>query len=159
MVTWGQLVTNPALFVACGAGSGLSPVASGTIGTLFSWLCYAPLRVLMTSEIVFATFLLLMFALGVICCELAGRYLGMADHDAIVWDEIVPFWALLWLVPDTIVWQSVAFLLFRLFDIAKPWPCSYFDLEVKNGFGVMMDDLVAAFYAVLCIAVAKHLDL
>jgi phosphatidylglycerophosphatase A len=98
-------------------------------------------------------FLLASLVVGVIACERAGRALGVHDHGAIVWDEIVPFWLVLFLIPGGLLWQGAAFALFRLFDITKPWPASYFDREVKNGFGVMADDVVAAFFTLLTLAV------
>ena len=138
-------------FIACGLGSGLSPWASGTVGTLLAWLLYPLLRLAMPEPLYFAAFLLLAFAYGVLACERTGRALGVADHGAIVWDEIVPFWCVLFFAPATLPWQLAAFLLFRFFDIVKPAPANWFDQKMKNGFGVMMDDLVAAAYSVLVI--------
>jgi len=102
-----------------------------------------------------AIFLLLGFAIGVSACQITGRALGVVDHGAIVWDEIVPFWLVLLFVPAELLWQLAAFLWFRFYDILKPQPARFFDTQVKNGFGVMMDDLVAAGYTVLTIAVFK----
>lgn len=149
------LLAHPAHFVACGCGSGLSPFAPGTAGTLFAWITYGPLREALGTDAFFAVFLLLAFALGVVACEIAGRNLGIVDHGAIVWDEIVPFWAVLLLTPAGLIWQALAFLGFRFYDIVKPPPARWFDTQVKNGFGVMMDDVVAAGYTVLTLAVLK----
>lgn len=149
------LFAHPAHFVACGCGSGLSPVAPGTVGTLFAWLTYPLLRMAYPADLNFALFLALMFAFGAWCCQVAGRHLGVVDHGAIVWDEIVPFWAVLLLTPAGLVWQLAAFLWFRFYDIVKPPPADFFDTEVKNGFGVMMDDLAAAGYTVLTLALFK----
>lgn len=149
------LLAHPAHFIACGLGSGLSRWAPGTMGTLFAWLTYGLVRALF-GEGGFAIFLACGFVLGVWACQLTGRALGEADHGSIVWDEIVPFWFVLFMAPGSFAWQGAAFALFRLFDIFKPWPASYFDRQ-KNGFGVMMDDVCAALYAVFCLAVLKFL--
>lgn len=151
------LLAHPAHFVACGCGSGLSGFAPGTVGTLFAWATYPLLRLAYPADINFALFLMLMFVFGVWCCQVTGRHLGVVDHGAIVWDEIVPFWAVLLLTPPGLIWQLAAFLWFRFYDIVKPPPADYFDTQVKNGFGVMMDDLVAAGYTVLTLALIKVL--
>lgn len=153
----GFIFQSPHHFIACGLGSGLSPWASGTVGTLFAWLLYPLLRLIMPDPIHFAVFLLLAFIYGVLACERTGRRLGIADHGAIVWDEIVPYWCVLLLTPTGLAWQLVAFLLFRFFDIVKPPPANWFDQKMKNGLGVMMDDLVAAAYAVLVIFILQIL--
>ena len=151
------LFRHPAHLIACGFGSGLSPWASGTAGTLFAWLTYPFLRGLFPDELTLAVFLALAFVLGVTACHITGRNLGVVDHGAIVWDEIVPFWLVLLMTPDTLLWQLAAFLWFRFYDIVKPPPANYFDKQVKNGLGVMMDDLVAAGYTILTLALFKAL--
>lgn len=148
---------HPAHLIACGFGSGLAPFASGTFGTLFAWLTYPWLRDLLPDDLAFAVFLLLVFTLGVTACQITGRNLGVTDHGAIVWDEIVPFWAVLFLAPDTLLWQLAAFLGFRFYDIVKPPPARWFDTQVKNGLGVMMDDVIAAGYTMLTLALGKAL--
>jgi phosphatidylglycerophosphatase A len=92
------------------------------------------------------------FALGVWACDRTGRDLGVADHGGMVWDEVAAIWLVLALVPAGWVTQGVAFLLFRLFDITKPPPIRQFDARLKNGFGVMFDDLLAALYVLLLFA-------
>jgi len=151
------LLRHPAHLIACGFGSGLVPVAPGTAGTLFAWLTYPLLRGFVPDDLAFAGLLAILFVLGIAACEIAGRTLGEADHGSIVWDEIVPFWTVLSFVPSGFFWQLAAFLAFRGFDIIKPPPADFFDRRVKNGFGVMMDDLVAAAYAVFAIALLKAL--
>ncbi len=160
------LFSDPAHFVACGCGSGLSPFAPGTAGTAFAWATYPLLRMAFGDDVVCLAALLLLFALGVAACHITGRHLGVVDHGAIVWDEIVPFWAVLVFLPSAIVgpphgfavswqgaaWQTAAFLLFRFFDIVKPPPANWFDSQIKNGFGVMMDDAIAALYTLLALA-------
>ena len=151
------LFSHPAHFVACGCGSGLFPFASGTAGTLFAWATYPLLRMGLPPDPVFALALGLMFALGVAACNITGRHLGVVDHGAIVWDEIVPFWAVLMFTPTGLSWQLAAFLMFRFYDIIKPQPARFFDREVHNGFGVMMDDAIAAAYTLLTLAVFKNI--
>lgn len=148
------VLSNPFHLIACGFGSGLSPFASGTVGTLFAWASFPLLQAYFT-EGDLLLFLVAAFVLGIAACHQTGRALGVADHGAIVWDEIVPFWLVLLMTPDHWFWQTAAFFLFRLFDIVKLPPAGYFDAEVKNGLGVMCDDLFAALHTLLVIAVAK----
>ncbi len=145
------LFSHPAHFIACGLGSGLSPVAPGTAGTLAAWALF-PLLKPYFSDFAFLVFLLLAFVIGVAAAGRTGRDLGVADHGSIVWDEIVPFWLLLLLTPDDWRWQATAFLLFRFFDIVKPQPARWIDGHMKTGFGVMLDDVVAAGYALVVLA-------
>lgn len=150
------LLSHPAHLLACGLGSGLSPIAPGTAGTLFAWLSYHLIKPFY-SDLGFGLFLLVGFVLGVFACERTGKALGVADHGAIVWDEIVPFWLVLLLTPAGWLWQAAAFLLFRIFDIVKPPPAAMIDTTMKSGLGVMLDDVVAAGYTLVCLAVFKHL--
>jgi len=98
-------------------------------------------------------FLVVCFIGGVLAAHRTGADLGVIDHGSIVWDEIVPFWLVLVFCPAGWVWQTAAFFLFRFFDIVKPQPARYFDEKVKNGFGVMTDDLIAGGYTVLTLSV------
>jgi len=149
------LFAHPAHLVACGFGSGLSPFAPGTVGTLFAWASFLLLRPWM-GDAVLLGFLLVCLVGGVFAVHKAGADLGVIDHGSIVWDEIVPFWFVLFFRPAGLWWQATAFVLFRLFDIFKPQPAKYFDQKVKNGFGVMADDLVAAAYSLLILALLRH---
>lgn len=150
------MLAHPLHLFALGFGSGLSPYAPGTFGTLFAWASFRALDIALPAD-VFLLLIFLSFVLGIVAIEKTGIALGEIDHGGIVWDEIVPFWAVLWLLAqvmaDNLIWQGVAFALFRIYDIKKPWPASYYDRQVKNGYGVMMDDVVAAFYTVLTLAV------
>ena len=154
--SWRFLLSHPAHFIAFGFGVGLVPVAPGTWGTLLAlpiyWLASPRLE-----PVEFVLLLAVLFALGVWACEVTGRAIGVADHGGMVWDETVAFLLVLFFVPVTLPWQSAAFLLFRLFDILKPPPIRYYECTFKNGFGVMFDDLIAAFYTLLVFAVAKTL--
>ncbi len=131
--------------MALGCGSGLAPKAPGTFGTLFGWVSFYLLAGL--SPLYFWLLWGVFLILGLWAMHIAGKHLGDPDHGAIVWDEILPFWALLYLLPFDFFAHSLAFVFFRLFDIKKPWPASYFDERVKNCFGVLMDDVVANIYA------------
>lgn len=142
--------------IALGFGSGLSPWAPGTIGTLFGWASFRALDMALPASLQLL-FILISFVIGIVAIEKTGKALNEVDHGGIVWDEIVPFWAVLWLLANTIgdnlLWQGVAFVLFRFFDITKPWPARYYDRHVKNGYGVMMDDVIAALYTAGSLAI------
>lgn len=149
---------HPAHVVAFGFGAGLAPFAPGTAGTLAA----IPLWWVLSDAVEPATLLAviaLLFALGVWACNVTGRHLGIADHGAMVWDEIVAFLLVLAFVPAEPAWQIAAFLLFRLFDIVKPAPIRDCERRFKGGFGVMFDDLLAAGYTLLLLAVFKRLFL
>ena len=145
------LIAHPAHFIALGFGSGLAPKAPGTFGTLAAlplfWLLQQAGLNLPALLFVIASG----FTLGFWACAVTGKNLGAADHGGIVWDEIVAMWLLLAFTPVTWIGWLAAFGLFRFFDILKPWPIRWFDVRLKNGFGVMFDDLLAAFYALLVI--------
>ena len=148
------LLAHPAHFLALGCGSGLAPWAPGTFGTLFAWLSFNLFQPYL-SDFTLLLVLTAAYLLGIRIIDITGRALGDPDHGSIVWDEMVPFWLVLLLTPDSFLWQLTAFALFRLFDITKPQPARYFDQHVKNGFGVMADDLVAAGYTLLGLALLK----
>lgn len=142
------VVSHPAHLIAFGFGSGLAPLAPGTVGTLLGlplfWLTVAIAPDLPNQIIL----LIAAFLLGVWACGRSGRALGVADHGGMVWDEIVAFALVLLFTPTGWPWIVAAFALFRLFDILKPWPIRLADTRLKNGFGVMFDDLLAAAYAI-----------
>ena len=141
------LFAHPAHFFALGFGSGLAQKAPGTFGTIVGlplfWLISGQSLSIQLSIIA------LLFVIGIYFCDVAGKNLGVADHGSIVWDEIVAMLLVLALTPFSAAWWLVAFLLFRLFDIWKPFPIRQFDAKLKNGFGVMFDDFLAAIYAIL----------
>lgn len=138
-------------WIALGFGSGLSPVAPGTVATLAAWVAFVLIDPLLP-DAAWAVLIAVGFAVGCWACERTGRDLGVADHGSLVWDEIVAFWAVLLLVPATFVSQLAAFFLFRLLDVLKPPPIRQVDRTVRGGFGVMLDDAVAAFLTVLAFA-------
>ena len=152
----GFLLSHPAHLIACGFGSGLSGFAPGTVGTLFAWATFPALFLWMSREQVLI-FIAISFIAGIFAIQKTGADLEEVDHGSIVWDEIAPFWLVLWYCPEHWLWQSVAFLLFRFFDIVKPQPARFFDQKVKNGFGVMMDDLVAAGYSIVVLVLLRQI--
>ncbi|HSN01684.1 MAG TPA: phosphatidylglycerophosphatase A [Rudaea sp.] len=146
------LLTHPTGWIACGFGSGLSPVAPGTTGSLLALLPWLALRELPLSW--FVVVLVLAFALGVWACDWAVRKLHIADPSAVVWDEFVGQWialAPLVLWPRGWAWIAAGFVLFRSFDIAKPWPVSWADRKISGGLGVMLDDVIAGIYAAIAL--------
>ena len=144
---------SPSGFLAFGFGSGLSPFAPGTMGTLVAVPFIFALRTL--NEAVFWLALLLLFALGVYLCGHVSRKLGVHDHGGIVWDEMLGYWLSAALVPLQWPWLLAAFLLFRFFDILKPWPIRQLDKKVSGGFGIMIDDVVAALFTLIILAVIQ----
>jgi phosphatidylglycerophosphatase A len=138
--------------VALGFGSGLLRPAPGTWGTLAGWAAFLVLDRWL-SPAAWLVVLTLTFVLGALCAQRTGTDLGRADDGAIVIDEIVAIWVVLLFLPPTLLAQSLGVLAFRAFDIVKPPPIGIIDRRFKNGFGVMADDLVAAFYALLTAAV------
>ncbi|MGH8750823.1 MAG: phosphatidylglycerophosphatase A family protein [Burkholderiales bacterium] len=154
--SWRFVLTHPAHFLAFGFGAGLMRGAPGTAGTLAAFPLYWFLNArLMPLELLIL--LGALFVLGFWICGKTGEDLGVHDHGGIVWDEIVAFLLVLVFTPDTFLWQAFAFLLFRFFDVLKPPPIGHFDKTLHGGFGVMLDDLLAAFYTLLVMAFWKTL--
>ena len=150
------LRSHPAHFCALGFGSGLAKKAPGTFGTLAGlpvfWLIsdlgfYVQLAII-----------LMLFLVGIYFCEKTGKALGVSDHGSIVWDEIVAIMLVLTVTPYQWKWWLAAFFLFRLFDIWKPAPIRQCDAMVKGGFGVMLDDLLAAVYAIVSLKILLWLS-
>lgn len=152
---------HPAHLLAIGFGSGLPRVMPGTFGTLFGWLLFNVLTWRFPEIFTPWTWAFLIsfgFIVGIWACNITGRNLGVADHGSMVWDEIVAIWlVLLFVTPASLSMQLAAFLIFRLFDMAKPPPIRQIERRFKDGFGVMIDDLIAAFLALLVIAVWIHI--
>ena len=155
-VRW--LLSHPAHFIALGFGAGLSSVAPGTVGTLWAWMTYLVLQSWLTPAdigVVIAIGLLV----GWWACTVSAQHMGVADPGAIVWDEVVAFWLVLWLWMPVGFWgQAAAFALFRFFDAAKPGPVAWADRVFKGhgwrgGWGILFDDLVAAFCTLLVLAI------
>jgi len=153
---WRFLLSHPAHLLSFGFGSGLARKAPGTFGTLVAFPLYWALSLRLTDLGIFLI-LVLAFAVGVWVCGFTGKALGAADYSGIVWDEIVAFLLVLFFTPPGWYWALLAFTLFRFFDIVKPLPIRYFDSHWHGGLGVMFDDLLAAGYTLLCMAIVKSL--
>lgn len=133
---------DPIYFIAFGFGSGLMPIAPGTWGTLAA----LPIYLLLAGSF-WGTYLILTlaaFILGVAVCERVSSDLGVHDYSGIVWDEVVGYLLTMFLAPVGVIWMAIGFVLFRVFDIWKPYPISIVDKRVKGGFGIMLDDVLAA---------------
>ena len=156
------LTAHLAHFIALGAGSGLSRVAPGTAGTLWAWIVFTLLRPWL-GELEMGLLIGTSLLIGWWACTVTARHMGVADPGAIVWDEVVAFWLVLWLVtPTTFGGELGAFLLFRYFDAAKPGPVRWADGLFKGfgwrgGWGILFDDLVAAFCTLLVMAIWRAL--
>ena len=136
---------NPIHLLALGFGSGAAPKAPGTWGTLAAVLIYWPLSQLSPDH--YLLMLLVTSVMGIYICGQTARDLGVHDHGSIVWDEFVGFWITMFAAPVGWVWVVVGFVLFRFFDIIKPWPISWTDKKITGGFGIMLDDVIAGVMA------------
>ncbi|GAA4351047.1 phosphatidylglycerophosphatase A [Variovorax defluvii] len=162
------LLSHPAHFIALGCGAGLAPRAPGTVGTLWAWAAFVLLQGWLPPGTI-GWVILASLPIGWWACTVTARHMGIADPGSIVWDEVVAFWLVLWLVMPAGLWaQLVAFVLFRIFDAAKPGPVAWADQLFKQrgatpsgfswgaaGFGILFDDLVAAFCTLLVIALVR----
>ncbi|MDH5650061.1 MAG: phosphatidylglycerophosphatase A [Gammaproteobacteria bacterium] len=139
------VLRNPIHFLAFGFGAGLSPVAPGTMGTIVGIPVY--LLLVQFSQHVYITVVFLFAVLGVWLCHTSAKALNVPDHPGIVWDEITGFLITMFLLP--VGWKEIlaGFLLFRLFDIWKPFPIRWLDRQIKGGLGIMLDDIVAGLFA------------
>jgi phosphatidylglycerophosphatase A len=150
------LFAHPAHFVALGFGAGLAPFAPGTFGTLvalpIAWLLQAR-----GSDPLFITTIVALFVVGAWASQVTGRHMGAADDGAIVVDEVAAFLLVLFFVGSEPLRQAFGFLLFRVFDIVKPPPIGFVDGALKNGVGVMLDDLLAAGYTLLVLAIVQRI--
>ncbi|UTH73898.1 phosphatidylglycerophosphatase A [Chromobacterium sp. IIBBL 290-4] len=144
---WRFLLRHPAHLLAFGFGSGLMRKAPGTWGTLVAFPLFFPLHALGVGGWALMALCVPLFIIGVYVCEVTGKALGVHDYGGIVWDEVVGMLMVLAFAPASWAGCLVAFALFRLFDIVKPWPIRWFDARVGGGFGVMVDDVIAAVFA------------
>ena len=140
-----HLLRHPVDLLALGFGSGLVPRAPGTAGTLVAMPLYLLLQPLALT--VYMPLVALLFLAGIPICAHTARRLGVHDHPGIVWDEIVGYLVTMTFAPPGWQWVAAGFVLFRLFDILKPWPIRWFDRKVAGGFGIMVDDLLAGIAA------------
>jgi phosphatidylglycerophosphatase A len=161
--TFGFMLRHPARWFALGFGSGLAPKAPGTVGTLWAWVVFLLLdRWAALSPAAWGAVIAVSLLAGVWACKRCAEDLGLADPGNIVWDEVVAFWIVLWLVMPVGFWgQLTAFVLFRFFDTVKPGPIGWVDQHFKTargwmqGLGIMVDDLVAALCTLLLFALWK----
>ena len=149
-----ELLSNSNYFFAFGFGSGLARKAPGTFGTLAAVPIYWLIQDL--SWPIYATWLIVTFALGVYWCDRSSKQLGVHDHGGIVWDEFVGYWIAMFLAPTGWLWMLLGFVLFRFFDIIKPWPIGWLDRKVGGGFGIMIDDVLAGIYALMVLQVCVY---
>ncbi|MDR5617314.1 MULTISPECIES: phosphatidylglycerophosphatase A [Arsenophonus] len=149
-------LSNPWHLLATGFGSGLSPIIPGTMGSLaaipFWLLMYWLLPVWLCWFII-----LFGFVVGIVICQRTSDDMQVHDHGSIVWDEFIGMWMTLMVIP-LVSWQWVliAFVLFRFFDMLKPWPIGWFDRQVGGGLGIMLDDIIAAIFAMVIVAALAH---
>lgn len=157
---WRFALESPVHLLALGFGSGLSPIAPGTAGSLMGWACYWLLASRL-SDTTWAILLLAGFAFGAWASGKTALALGTDDPSPVVWDEIIAIWLVLWLLqtapgtPATWGLQAVGFALFRLFDAVKRGPVGWADHHIKGGLGIMVDDIVAAILTLACVFGAR----
>ena len=150
-----SLLAQPIHLIAFGFGAGLFPKAPGTAGTLLAvvpaWLIAG------WSLQAKAAFISALFIFGVWICGESARRLQSHDHPAIVWDEVVGYLATCLMLPAEPLWLLLAFVLFRFFDIVKPWPIRDLDHRLHGGIGIMLDDIVAAAFAAICLLLVRSI--
>lgn len=149
-----QVFSSPTHFLAFGFGSGLSPIAPGTFGTLAAIPLYLLIQPL--SLLWYLLLVILVTVFGVWLCGRSANQLGLKDPGGIVWDEIAGFLVTMTLAPQGWQWIVIGFVLFRIFDIWKPWPIVLIDRKVEGGLGIMLDDIVAGLYALLVLQVLVY---
>lgn len=148
-------LANPIHLLAVGLGSGLSPIIPGTMGSLMAipiWFLFHQL-----SPIFYWIFIAVAFAFGCFLCQKTADDTETHDSGHIVWDEFVGMWITLFFIPQiTWQWIAIAFVAFRIFDMAKPWPIRWFDRQVSGGFGIMIDDVIAAIFSSLVVFASAY---
>lgn len=150
-----KLLLNPAHLLSLGFGSGLSPKMPGTMGTVVAVAIY--LLVPTMDWKIYLGIIIGAFLIGIFLCETTAKALNVHDHPGIVWDEIVGYFITMFMVPKEWLWILIGFVLFRLFDIWKPWPIAVADKRLKGGFGIMFDDVIAAIFALIIIQIILYL--
>ena len=150
-----EVFCDPVHLLAFGFGAGLSPRAPGTVGTLVGVLIHIAYIVFNTG---FGPRVMIVVAIvlsGIWLCGQSAKRLGVHDHPGIVWDEIAGYLLAVLFVPDDWYWILAAFILFRVFDIAKPWPIGPIDKKVSGGFGIMLDDVIAGVFTAVALGLLQ----
>ena len=147
-------LSNPWHFLAFGLGSGLAPKAPGTFGTLAAIPFYLLLQHL--SLPLYLLIVVVASVVGIAICGRTSKDMGVHDHGGIVWDEFCGFWVTMIAAPAGWLWITIGFVLFRIFDIWKPWPVNLADKKVDGGLGIMVDDLIAGVYAFFCLQLLAY---
>jgi len=150
-----QVFGNPIHFLAYGFGAGLSPKGPGTLGTVVAIPIYVLFMYL--GPVTYGVFLAVALAAGIYICGYTAKAIGVDDPKGVVWDEVVGYLVTMLWVPFGWPWIAAGFLLFRLFDIWKPWPIRWLDRNVKGGLGIMVDDVAAAIPACILLNIGSHL--
>lgn len=146
---------NPIHFLALGFGAGLTPKLPGTAGTVVGVFIYLPLQSL--HWLYYLLLVLVLFVVGIWLCGKSAAALAVHDHPGIVWDEIVGYLITMTAAPQGWGWIMLGFCLFRLFDIYKPWPIRWLDRHVSGGFGIMIDDVLAAIFSIVILQLIAYL--
>lgn len=146
---------NPVHLLACGGGAGAAPYAPGTFGTAVAILVWLPLQSLALPW--YAAAVAALFLVGVWICGVTARDFGVHDHSGIVWDEIVGYLITMTALPRYWLWIVLGFAVFRFFDVVKPWPIRWLDQHVQGGLGIMVDDVLAGIYALVCMQLLYRL--
>ncbi|MGV6809959.1 MAG: phosphatidylglycerophosphatase A family protein [bacterium] len=150
-----EILRDPIHFLAFGFGSGLSPIAPGTMGTLVAIPLYYLL--IQFGDLIYLLLTVIITLIGIVICDISSKKLGVHDHSGIVWDEIAGYFITMLFVPHTWYWALAGFILFRVFDIWKPFPILWFDQHIGGGLGIMVDDVLAAIYAGLILLIMQLL--
>lgn len=150
-ITWQWLVKRPVCFIGFGFGTGLAPKAPGTFGTLPALFIAGLLLGCGLGKFGLAVLSVILFFIGIWICDVTERSVGVHDYGGIVWDEIAAMMLVLACVPQGLGWWLAAFAAFRFFDAVKPPPIRWFDQKVRGGFGVMLDDFIAALFAIAAV--------
>jgi len=153
-VNFRELLKRPVCFLGLGFGSGLAPKAPGTFGTLAAIPVYLLMQDL--SLVLYLALTIIAFIVGIYICQQSADWLGSDDPSAVVWDEIVGYLVTMIAAPQSWLWVFIGFVLFRLFDILKPWPISVADKKLHGGFGIMFDDVIAGVFAAIVMQAIIH---
>ncbi|MGV6852078.1 MAG: phosphatidylglycerophosphatase A family protein [bacterium] len=152
-----KLALRPLGWLAFGFGSGLFPKAPGTAGTLLAAVLLYVLQLSGLTDIALLVLVVISSIAGIWICGWASKALNVHDDGSIVWDEFAGFWLCMLWIPHGLTWLGAGFVLFRIFDIFKPWPISWLDKKVHGGLGIMLDDTLAGFFAWLVMQAVIYL--